>query len=124
AVDMAVTQGYAPKRFDLLAADLDYPEVKKLGKLKLEVKPPKRDAEKFDDVDLQKDDTVYSFTVQFPESSGNLSEEDWKMFETQIQKAITDAKLFGNAKIVVRGHVDPTKTLGQFVAAGLKNGTL
>ena len=34
------------------------------------------------------------------------------------------ANLFGNAVIAIRGHVDPTKTLSQFVKAGLQKGII
>jgi ABC-type nitrate/sulfonate/bicarbonate transport system substrate-binding protein len=125
AVDLAVNEGYAPKRIDLAAADLNYEHIKGLGKLALDVrppavKPPSAEDQKPGEIDLDKD-TVYFFTVQF-ESDG--AEVDRKRYEKEFEKAIEAAALYGNSMIMVRGHVDPTKTLAQFVQAGLRSGAL
>jgi outer membrane protein OmpA-like peptidoglycan-associated protein len=122
---MALDQGYARRPFELAAADLDYDRIKNLGKLALAVRPPKvrppsAEDTKPGEIDLDRD-TVYFFTVLFESDS---PEVDKKRYEPDFQKAIQAAALYGNATIMVRGHVDPTKTLAQFVAAGLRSGAL
>ncbi len=120
ALDMAVSQGYATKRIDLIAADLDYDKLKDLGKLKLEVKPKRTDVIP-DDVKTEKlidpDKVIYSFTVLFDPDGSRF---DMKKYEGDFEKAIAAAALYGNALVAVRGHVDPTRTIRQFVLAGTK----
>jgi hypothetical protein len=122
ALDMAVAQGYARGRIEPLAADLDYDRLKKLGGLKLDVqmartpliKPEARPEDwKFD----PEKDTIYFFTIQFDPDDPNF---DIKKYEKDFQKAIGEASLYGNAVVAIRGHVDPTRTLRQFVQAGLE----
>jgi ABC-type nitrate/sulfonate/bicarbonate transport system substrate-binding protein len=123
AVDLAVNQGYATKRIDLASADLDYDRIKQQGGLTRPVKPPSPEPDKgFDYSNIDQDkDTVFFFTVQFAEDGYQV---DRQKYEAEFRKAIETAKLYGNAMMVIRGHVDPTKTLSQFRAAGIKNGTL
>jgi len=120
AVDLAVAQGYAAKRIDLVAADLDYDKIKEMGKLKLEPKEKAREVEIPATIDDDKD-VAYSFTVLFPPDSDKFEP---KKYEGEFRKAIEASALYGNSLIQVRGHVDPTLVLQQFVGAGLKNGTL
>jgi len=124
AVTMAVDQGYAMAGFDLTSADLDYDKIKKLGDLKTELKPavtPPTVIKPVKVEDFKDDDTIVFFTVRFAENEKNFNKDEYK---ADFQKAIEAAKLYGNAIVAVRGHVDPTKTLRQFVDAGVKNGAL
>jgi ABC-type nitrate/sulfonate/bicarbonate transport system substrate-binding protein len=122
AVTLAVEQGYAAKRFDLTAATVDTEALKKLGDLSLAAKPPVKVVEipVGGNVDPEKD-TVYSFTVLFPPDSVKV---DLTKYEGDFRRAIEAAALYGNSMIQVRGHVDPTLALQQFVTAGMKNGVL
>jgi ABC-type nitrate/sulfonate/bicarbonate transport system substrate-binding protein len=124
ALDMAVAQGYAGKRVELAAADLDYDALKKRSNLKLEVRPARvpaivtRPEDKPDDFRFDPEkDTVYFFTVQFDPDDPNF---DIKKYESDFLKAIQSTALYGNAVVAIRGHVDPTRTLRQFVQAGLQ----
>jgi ABC-type nitrate/sulfonate/bicarbonate transport system substrate-binding protein len=123
AVDMAVKEGYVANRFDLTPADLDYDKLKELGSLKLDPKPkgPATTIKPPDPEKFKPDDTIVSFTVLFAENETNFNKEQYKAV---FQDAINNSKLYGNSVIQVRGHVDPSKTLGQFVRVGEKNGVL
>jgi ABC-type nitrate/sulfonate/bicarbonate transport system substrate-binding protein len=122
AVDLAVSQGYAKERIEPLAADLDYANLKKLGGLKLEVmvdrtpafvKPDKGEDEDFN---FEKD-TIFTFTIQFDSDEPKF---DVTKYEKDFEKVTREAALYGNALFAVRGHVDPTRTLRQFVQGGLE----
>jgi len=120
AVDMAVAQGWASKRFDLTAADFDYANLKKIGDLKADLKLGEK---KFDVKveDFKPEDTIVFFSVQFGADESRFDEAKYK---EAFKKAIEEARLYGSGVIVVRGHVDVTKVLSQFVKAGLANNTL
>ena len=126
AVDVAVAQGYATKRYDLIAADINWDHVKDFGKLKLakNATVPKGSssvasgatAEKFTE-----DDTIAFFTINFDEGQTQFPLDKYRK---DFEKAIEESRLYGNTFIAIRGHVDPTKTLRQFVTAGEKNGAI
>jgi ABC-type nitrate/sulfonate/bicarbonate transport system substrate-binding protein len=125
AVDMAVNEGYATKRYDLAAADLDYDAIKKTGELTAAVgKKTTGGIIKPEDIDVNIDtdkNTIYSFTVQFDVDDPKF---DVSKYEKDFQKAIELTSLYSGALVVIRGHVDPTKTLRLFVAAAKKNDIL
>jgi outer membrane protein OmpA-like peptidoglycan-associated protein len=116
ATAMAVNIGSAKKQTDMLDAGFDYDAIKKLGDLKLE---PKQAAEDLGPIDIgsidQDKDTIYSFTVEFDIDSTKV---DTKKYAQEFQKAVEEASKYGHAVFAVRGHVDPTKTLVDFVKAG------
>lgn len=124
ALDMATEQGYAKTRIEMLAANLDYDKIKDLGKLKLEKKRSSED--KFDkttditSIDLGKN-TISYFTIQF-EADGTAF--DKAKYEKDFRDAVEAARIAGTAMVAVRGHVDPTKTLREFVTAGIEKGII
>jgi hypothetical protein len=119
AVDLAVDQGFASKRFDLVPAEVDTEKLKKIGDLELPAKPEKRDVEP--EIGPIGEDAVYSFVVQFPPDSVKI---DLGKYEMDFRRAIEAAALYGNSMIQIRGHVDPALALQQFVVAGLKSGAM
>src|SRR5262245_19432741 len=126
AVDLGVGQGYAGQRIDLVAADLDYTKLKKLGELKLDLSKVDDKADKFSKVgedtvfDFDKD-TIYFFTVSFDPDDANFN---IAKYEAEFKKAISDAAIAGNAIFKIRGHVDPTRTIRLFVQGGLQKGII
>lgn len=116
ALDLAVRQGYATERREFVAADFDYDKVAALVGIKRErraegFKPPDQWGPK---------DEIFSFTVQCAPNEP-IPEE----IKTDVLvRAIQSASTFGNAAIVVRGHVDPTKTLMDLVNEGMTKGVL
>jgi ABC-type nitrate/sulfonate/bicarbonate transport system substrate-binding protein len=126
AVDMGVGQGYAGQRIELVAADLDYTKLKKLGELKLDLSKPSARDDKFAKVgedtvfDFDKD-TIYFFTVNFDPDDANFN---IAKYEAEFKKAISDAAIAGNAVFKIRGHVDPTRTIRLFVQGGLQKGII
>jgi ABC-type nitrate/sulfonate/bicarbonate transport system substrate-binding protein len=125
AVDMAVNREDVSKRYDLTAADLDYDTIKKAGELAAAVaKKSTPTIIKPEDIDVNIDsdkNTIYSFTVQFEVDDPKF---DVSKYEKDFQKAIELTSLYSGALVVVRGHVDPLRTLGQFVSAARKQGLL
>src|SRR5262249_40596596 len=93
AVQMAVEQGYASRRIDLVAADRDdkaFDDLKTVGGLKLSVKPPKVDPEKPPEP-VDTDATIYSFTVLFPAGGAKVDDALAKTYEKEFQRAIEAA---------------------------------
>jgi ABC-type nitrate/sulfonate/bicarbonate transport system substrate-binding protein len=125
AVDMAVSQGYAGSRVELTAADLDYEKLKKLTELGLAIERPKESHDIFKGVEVNPSDidkdTALSFSVLFDPDAANF---DMKKYEADFKKVIDQSALFGGALFVVRGHVDPTRTIRLFVTAGLAKGLI
>ena len=126
AVDLGVGQGYASQRIELVAADLDYTKLKKLGELKLELSKDDDRGKKFSGIgeDTQFDfdkDTIYFFTVSFDPDDANFN---IAKYEAEFKKAISDAAIAGNAVFKIRGHVDPTRTIRLFVQGGLQKGII
>jgi NMT1/THI5 like len=95
ALDMAVAEGYAKTRVELLKADLDYAKLKKDGALTGQAPPEERFRT---NVKLLPENTLFSFNISF-----------------EPNQSVRLASLFGNAVIAVRGHADPSKMLGEFL---------
>src|SRR5262249_19922502 len=60
-----------------------------------------------------------SFDINFDEDQKTF---DVEKYGKDFQRAAEQASLYGKALIVVRGHADITKLLGEFVRAGMKSG--
>lgn len=67
------------------------------------------------------DRTLYSFTISFEPNQTDFSEAQ---YSKEYQEAIRLAGKFGGAALVIRGHADPAKTLGEMVKAGIEAGVL
>lgn len=122
ALDLAVGQGYATARVPLLNANFDYKKIRSLGELKQEIPKEEAAEEKFSNVPIPLDDdknTIASFTIQFEANSPDF---DKKKYEKDFQDAVENARLYGQALVAVRGHVDPTKTLKEFVTVAMEKG--
>jgi hypothetical protein len=119
AVDLAVGQGYAGKRFDLVQANIDYNALKKLGELKTSVKAEGStfaEAVKLPTGNDLADNTLYFFTINFEPNQKNFKEEK---YGDDFRRALEQASLFGGSVVAVRGHADLAKVLNQFVRAAI-----
>jgi outer membrane protein OmpA-like peptidoglycan-associated protein len=67
------------------------------------------------------DRTIYAFTINFKPNQTEFSTEQ---YGSEFQRVVELADKYGNAVVAVRGHSDPTKTLIEFVKAGMKKGVL
>lgn len=127
SLDLATSWGYAQKRLGFEPGSFDYREIAKLGGVEY-VEPSKEDrfapsaesSDKFFGENLDAN-TIVSFTINF---EPNVQEFSVDRYGGEFQRAVKAASTFGNAKVVIRGHSDPTKTLIDLVQSGLEKGLL
>ena len=121
ALDLAVSQGYASARFGFNSNDFDYKALASLAGIAYTpptAKTNRHDAESinvFPDSNLD-DRTLVSFTVGF---EPNQSEFSVDTYGSEFQRVLEQTAKFGNAVVVIRGHSDPTRTLVDFLKAGM-----
>lgn len=127
SLDLATSWGYADKRFGFEPSGFDYKQIAKQAGIEY-VEPSKTErfapsAESSDQFFGENLDanTIVSFTINF---EPNVQEFSADRYGAEFQRAIKAASTFGNAKVVIRGHSDPTKTLIDLVQAGLEKGIL
>lgn len=65
--------------------------------------------------------TLISFSIQFTPNQNDFNADNYNQ---EFQRVIDVLSKAGNAVIAVRGHSDPTKTLADFVKAGVSKGSL
>ncbi len=127
ALDLAKTWGYSQERFGFEPNDFKYEELAKLAGIEY-VLP--KNAERFapqaeslegfggDQLDAN---TIVSFTINFEPNQNDFSVD---RYGAEFARALKAASTFGNARVVIRGHSDPTKTLSDFVSSGISKGIL
>lgn len=127
ALDLATSWGYAKQRFGFEPPGLDYRQIASLAGL--EYAEPKRterfsaDAESIDMFigDNLDENTIVSFTIKFEPNQTEFSAD---RYGAEFTRALQAASTFGNARVVIRGHSDPTKTLLDMVRAGIAKGVI
>jgi len=130
SLDLAVGQGYARSRIELLPSGFDYSLpifTNYLAKIKVEKR------ERFRAEAVQKeieelsadggldDRTITTFTISFEPNQTTFSAT---RYGSEYQRVAEMADKYGNAVIAIRGHSDPTKTLLDLVKAGIKKNIL
>ena len=127
ALKLATEWGYAKSRNGFEPNNFDYKEIAKLAGL--EYKEPKF-AERFEGSPESTDlflgqnldaNTIVDFTINFEPNQQEFSAD---RYGAEFNRALKAAATFGNARIVIRGHSDPTKTLIDFVKAGMAKGLI
>lgn len=122
ALDFAVAWGYAKTRCGFAPAGLDYNRIATLAgvtyeapKLAARVKAEALDV--FPDSNLD-EKTLYSFTVYF-----GMNEDDFPIdqYGADLAKTIS---LYGKSAWVIIGHSDTTRTLVDFLKAGMEKGEI
>lgn len=122
SLDLATSWGYAKNRRGFDPNDFDYREIAELGGI--EFKEPKASTERFEssaetaDIffgDNLDENTIVSFTINFEPNQNEFSADQ---YGAEFERAVKAASTFGNARVVIRGHSDPTKTLIDLVKAG------
>jgi outer membrane protein OmpA-like peptidoglycan-associated protein len=130
ALDLAVGRGYAKVRSALLPTTLDWNSpallnlLKKTGAVQGERFRAEAVLEEIEELSAGKtldDRTIYSFTINFQPNQTEFSAEQYGV---EFQRVVDLADKYGNAVIAVRGHADPSKTLIEFVKAGMEKGVL
>ncbi|MEZ6133506.1 MAG: ABC transporter substrate-binding protein [Pirellulaceae bacterium] len=127
ALDLATGWGYAKARNGFDPSGLDYQEIAKLAGV--EYKQPEKNAERFEVAeggdffmgDNLDPNTIVSFSINFEPNQQSFSAD---RYGAEFQRALKAASTFGNARVVIRGHSDPTKALGELVRAGISKGLI
>ncbi len=128
SLDLATGWGYAKSRIGFDPVAFDYKEIAKLADLEY-VEPEKnsaRFAESGEAVDMflggnLDENTIVSFTINFEPNQEEFSAD---RYGAEFNRAVKAASTFGNARVVIRGHSDPTKTLIDLVKAGMAKGII
>ena len=128
SLDLATGWGYAKARNGFDPNDFDYKEIAKLGGIEY-VEPAKnatRFAEAAESADMflggnLHENTIVSFTINFEPNQNEFSAD---RYGAEFSRAVKAASTFGNARVVIRGHSDPTKTLIDLVKAGIAKGII
>ncbi len=123
ALDMAIKWGYALKTTKFESPgynDAIFNELAKLGGLKY-LEAEKKEAASAESTDMflgenLDENTIVSFSIAF---KPNQTEFPINEYGEDFMRALKAASTFGNARVVIRGHADPTKTLIDLVKAGL-----
>jgi outer membrane protein OmpA-like peptidoglycan-associated protein len=111
---LALALGAASKESPLLSHDLDYNRIRQLGNLTEAASTAGPEV-------FELGETLVSFSIPF---EPNQTEFDAQVYGEDFLRAIRQAQTFGGAVLVIRGHTDPTKTLGDVVRAGEAKGIL
>lgn len=129
-LDLAMSRGHAKIRSGFFAPNFDYQSTAFVGYLK-DTNIAKKD--RFSGEALQEEienltnnggldaNTLVTFSIQFAPNQTTFNPDT---YGPEFQRVINALSKAGNAVIAVRGHSDPTKTLADFVRAGVSKGTL
>jgi ABC-type nitrate/sulfonate/bicarbonate transport system substrate-binding protein len=127
ALKLATEWGYATTRNGFEPAAFDYKEIAKLAGLefkepkltdRFEGSPESTDAFLGENLDAN---TIVSFTINFEPNQKEFSAD---RYGAEFNRALKAAATFGNARVVIRGHSDPTKTLIDLVKTGIAKGLI
>ena len=128
ALDLATSWGYADGRFGFDPPGFNYREIATLASI--EYIEPNKEAEgriaKAETMseflgDNLESNTIAYFTISF-EPNQNVFSPD--RYGAEFKQALEDASTFGNARLVIRGHSDPTKTLVDMLRSGMNKGLI
>lgn len=128
SLDLATGWGYAKSRKGFDPNDFDYRELARLAGIKYSepAKNTERFSEAAESVDMflgenLDESTIVSFTINFEPNQNDFSAD---RYGSEFDRAIKAASTFGNARVVIRGHSDPTLTLINLVKTGLAKGII
>ena len=127
ALDLATKWGYATKRMGFDPPDFDYKSLAALSGVKyVEPKAGERFNNNAESADMflgenLDSNTIVSFTINFEPNQEEFSADQ---YGAEFNRALKAASTFGNARVVIRGHSDPTKTLLDLVKAGMAKGLI
>ncbi len=114
-LQLALLLKNAERRVRFIKPGFDYDRIKELGKLSIEGRGRfVFDPEKFD-----LDDVLASYTINF-----DANNADAEIDPSDLHRAIETTSTAGSAVIEIRGHADPTKTLIEFIQAGMDDGAI
>jgi ABC-type nitrate/sulfonate/bicarbonate transport system substrate-binding protein/outer membrane protein OmpA-like peptidoglycan-associated protein len=125
-LDLVTTLGYAKERSGWDYARWDYEKLAKQAGVEYVAPKAVTGRIKGEGVDLFPKDnlderTILSFTITFEPNQTDFSPDT---YAAEFKRVVQNTQTFGNAVILIRGHSDPTKTLVDFLKAGMKKGTV
>ena len=126
SLDLATSWGYAKSRIGFDPPRFDYEKVAKLSGVKFERPTTGQsrfagEGDTFLGSDELDDSTIVSFTISFGVNESAFSADQ---YGAEFTRALQAASTFGNSVVMIRGHADPTNTLGHFVRAGIDKGLI
>lgn len=127
ALDLATKWGYASTRMGFDPPDFEYQKLAALSGVKyVEPKVIERFSAEAESADMflgenLDSNTIVSFTINFEPNQQEFSADQ---YGAEFNRALKAASTFGNARVVIRGHSDPTKTLLDLVKAGMSKGII
>jgi ABC-type nitrate/sulfonate/bicarbonate transport system substrate-binding protein len=135
ALDLATLWGYAkgrygfdPNNFTLEGDKSDYASIAKMAGIELTGLKAREnfDKSKAESTDLFLGDnldanTIVSFTIGFEPDQKDFSAD---RYGSDFARALKEASKFGNARVIIRGHSDPTKTLLDLIKSGIAKGVI
>ena len=128
SLNLATSWGYSKGRNGFDPNDFDYKAIAtKAGIEYTELKA----SEKFEKASAESTDlflgdnldtnTIVSFTIGFEVDQKDFSAD---RYGSDFARALKEASKFGNARVIVRGHSDPTKTLLDLIKSGIAKGII
>ncbi len=128
SLDLATSWGYSKGRYGFDPNDFDYKSIAKqagieYSELKTSEKFEKASAESTDLFlgDNLDTNTIVSFTIGFEVDQKDFSAD---RYGSDFSRALREASKFGNARVIIRGHSDPTKTLLDLIKSGIAKGII
>jgi len=129
SLNLATEWGYAELRKGSDPNDFDYKALAKMAGI--EYSEPKAN-EKFTDKSKAEStelflgenldsSTIVSFTIGFEPDQKDFSAD---RYGPEFARALKEASKFGNARVIIRGHSDPTKTLLDLIKSGMAKGII
>ncbi len=128
AIDLATSWGYAKGRNGFDPNDFDYKAIAKLAEIEYS---ELKSTEKFDKNTAESTEiflgdnldanTIVSFTIGFEPDQKDFSAD---RYGSDFARALREASKFGNARVIIRGHSDPTKTLLDLIKSGISKGLI
>jgi len=126
-LDLATSWGYAKTRVGFDPPGFDYKELAKLAGIQYaEPQMTQRFSDAAESMDQffganLDSNTIVSFTISFEPNQNEFSAD---RYGAEFNRALHAASTFGNARVVIRGHSDPTKTLVDMLRGGMEKGLI
>jgi outer membrane protein OmpA-like peptidoglycan-associated protein len=126
AMTLAKGQGYTSIETGFSGPKFDYEELAKVAGIEFKIPAGNRqrfnaEATSIGASDTLDEKTLVSFAIPFEPNEANF---DPSPFIPDFDKVLQNLSLYGNAKLVVRGHSDPAQTLKELVMGGKEKGLL
>ncbi len=128
SLDLATNWGYSKVRHGFDPNDFDYKSIAKQAAIEYS---ELKSTEKFEKASAESTDlflgdnldtnTIVSFTIGFEVDQKDFSAD---RYGSDFSRALREASKFGNARVIIRGHSDPTKTLLDLIKSGISKGII